>query len=126
MRKEVSDWVESAKNDLETATTLLREKVFYASAFYSQQAAEKALKAAYISKSKKLYAQHNIISLATELGATSEIIASCKRLNPHYIQSRYPDAANAVPADSYDNKIASELLIESKKVVEWAIKKATS
>jgi len=122
MRKEVLDWLNSAEDDLNTAKTLWREKVYYASSFYSQQGAEKALKAAYILKFKKTYPQHNISTLASELGAPEEIISASKRLNPHYVQTRYPDAANAIPSDNYDKKIAEELLKESEKVFEWGSK----
>ena len=48
-----------------------------------------------------------------------------KKLNPHYVQLRYPDAANAIPKDAYDDEIAEELLEEAKKVFEWS-EKSTS
>ena len=125
MRKEVFDWLNSAEDDLETAEVLFKQKVYYASAFYSQQAAEKSLKAAYISKFRKIAVKHNIIGLSRELSAPDEIQSACKKLNPHYVQSRYPDAANAIPKDAYDDEIAEELLEEAKKVFEWS-EKSTS
>src|SRR3989344_2520845 len=125
MRKEVFDWLNSAEDDLETAEVLFKQKVYYASAFYSQQAAEKSLKAAYISKFRKIAVKHNIIGFSRELSAPDEIQFACKKLNPHYVQSRYPDAANAIPKDAYDDEIAEELLEEAKKVFEWS-EKSTS
>lgn len=119
MRKEVLDWLNSAGDDLKTARTLLENMVFYASAFYSQQAAEKALKAVHIHKLKKISTLHNIVEISREVGAPQEIVDSCRRLNPHYVQSRYPDAANAIPADVYDKKIADDLIEKSGKVLAW-------
>ncbi|MCR4335878.1 MAG: HEPN domain-containing protein [archaeon] len=123
MRKEVLDWLNAAEDDLNTAGILLEQGVFYASAFYSQQASEKALKGVYIYKFKKIALRHNIIGLASELNAPEKIVSACKKLNPHYVQSRYPDAANALPAESYDEEIAEELLAEAREVFKWSEKK---
>ena len=122
MRKEVMDWLNSAEDDLETAEVLLKQSVFYACAFYCQQSAEKALKALFIHRFRKGTALHNLIGLANELDVPAEILSSSKRLNPHYIQTRYPDVANAIPKDAYDDEIAGELLEEAKKVFEWTEK----
>ncbi|MFH1391932.1 MAG: HEPN domain-containing protein [Candidatus Diapherotrites archaeon] len=126
MRKEIFDWLNAAEDDLHTSEVLLKQGIFYASAFYSQQAAEKALKGIFILKFKKAAIQHNIIGLARDIEAPTEIVSACKKLNPHYIQSRYPDAANALPAESYDEDISEELLEEAKKVFDWSEKKTQS
>ena len=117
------DWFNAAEDDLNTAGILFRQGVYYASAFYSPQSAGKALKAAHISESRKLGARHNIIALSSELGAPEDIKAACKRLNPHYVQSRYPDAANAIPAEAYAAEIAESLPEDAKKVFKWSGKK---
>ncbi|MBU2100361.1 HEPN domain-containing protein [Candidatus Micrarchaeota archaeon] len=122
MRKEVFDWMNAAEDDLETARILFEKETYYACAFYCQQAAEKALKAVYIMQKKKSSELHNLISIARELNAPEEIISACKRLNPHYIQTRYPDAANAIPKDAYDEDIAEELLEKAKEVFTWSEK----
>ena len=122
MRKEVLDWLNSAEDDLETAEVLFKQEIFYACAFYCQQSSEKALKALFIHKFKKGTQLHNLIGLAKELGVPQEILSSTKRLNPHYVQTRYPDVANAIPKDAYDDEIAQELIEEAKKVFEWAEK----
>ena len=46
MANERERWLSEAREDLEIAEVLLRESKYNASAFYSQQSAEKALKAA--------------------------------------------------------------------------------
>ena len=50
------------------------------------------------------------------------LIGQAKKLNPHYIQTRYPDAANAIPKDAYDEEIAEELIEKAKEVFEWSEK----
>ncbi|MEK6942120.1 MAG: HEPN domain-containing protein [archaeon] len=122
MRKEVFDWLNSAEDDLETAKILFSKDTYYACAFYCQQAAEKALKAAYIFEKRKITPLHNLMAIARELNAPESIISACKKLNPHYIQTRYPDAANAIPKDAYDSEIAKELLEKAKEVFEWSEK----
>jgi len=100
----------------------LEQGVYYASAFYAQQAAEKSLKAVYITQFKKMSVKHNIVSLSEEFGAPPEIRKACRKLNPHYVQARYPDAANAIPAEACDDEMAQELLEESRKVFGWSEK----
>ena len=122
MRKEVLDWMNAAEDDLETARILFEKETYYACAFYCQQSAEKALKAVFILKKKQGTSLHNLISIARELNVPQKIMAACKKLNPHYIQTRYPDAANAITKDAYDEEIAEELLEKAKEVFEWSEK----
>lgn len=121
-RKEVFDWFNSGEDDLETARILFEQEIYYACVFYCQQAAEKALKALYIFVKKKSTSSHNLISISQELNAPEKILAACKKLNPHYIQTRYPDAANAIPKDAYDDEMAEELLQKAREVFEWSEK----
>ncbi len=126
MRKEIFDWLNSAEDDLKTAEILLREKVFYASAFYSQQAAEKALKAIEIHILKTSSQSHNLIELAKKTGAPEKVVEAARKLSPHYIISRYPRAASALPADLYSSREAEELLNYAKVVFEWCEKNSAN
>lgn len=82
----------------------------------------KSIKSSFYYEKKKSIPLHNLISIAKELNAPEKIVGACKRLNPHYIQTRYPDAANAIPKDAYDEGIAEELLERAKEVFEWSEK----
>ncbi len=65
----------------------------------------------------------NLVALARHLGVTDEeILEALRRLNPHYRVSRYPDAANGVPMEVYSERIASELVGLSERVVSWVRK----
>jgi HEPN domain-containing protein len=125
MRKEIFDWLNAAEDDLETARILFSQGIYYACAFYCQQSAEKVLKAIHILIKKKGSSSHNLIFIAREIGAPEEIVSACRKLNSHYIQSRCPDAANAIPKDSYDEETAEELLEKSRDVFEWCEKQVS-
>ena len=98
MREEIRNtWMQS-EEDLKTAELIIEVGRFYASVFFSQQAAEKALKALYIYQKRLLPKTHNIVELASDLGAPDEVIEACQELHPDYVATRYVDAANGVPA----------------------------
>jgi len=40
-------------------------------------------------------------------------------LSPHFIISRYPDAANGVPYKQYNRNIAEDLYNRAKEVIGW-------
>jgi len=125
MREEAELLWGQALEDLITAKVLLNSKRYYASVFFSQQAAEKALKALYIENKKALPPKtHSLLRLADELNIQhEEVIDALIDLNPEYIVTRYPDAANGIPARMYNDRIAREHLEKAEKVIEFCRKK---
>ena len=121
MREEISIWLKKARRDLEIAEFNLNGDVLEAAAFYSQQGAEKALKAIYISEFSKLLRTHDLVKLAKEIKAPTRIIELAAKTTPAYIATRYPDVA-----ESYDEESVSEVFSASKEILEWAEKKASS
>lgn len=119
MRKETSRLWEQALHDLDTAGNLLRIAIYYASVFFSEQAAEKALKALHLEKKRKMEFTHDLIELAEALDAPEEIIKAAAELSPDYVITRYPNAANAVPAKLYTVESAKMHLECGRKVIEW-------
>lgn len=119
MREEIQNtWIQS-EEDLKTAELIIEVGRFYASVFFSQQAAEKALKTLYIYQKKLLPKTHNIVELASDLGAPDEVIEACQELNPDYVTTRYVDAANGVPAQMYSRSSAITHLEYAKTVIAW-------
>jgi HEPN domain-containing protein len=119
MREEIRNtWMQS-EEDLRTAELIIEVGRFYASVFFSQQAAEKALKALYIYQKKRLPKTHNIVELASDLGAPDEVIEACQELNPDYVTTRYVDAANGVPAKMYSHNSAIIHIEYAKTVIAW-------
>ncbi len=76
-----------------------------AASFYSQQAAEKALKSLYIARFGELWRIHDLVKLARKLDAPDEIVKSCAEINPTYTAARYPDVG-----DIDDKEGVSEIL----------------
>ncbi len=72
--EEVKKWIEKAKKDLDDAEFNFINNRFEVAAFLSHQAAEKALKALYILKFKKLWKIHDLVELGKTLNAPFEIL----------------------------------------------------
>ena len=119
MREEIRNICIQSEEDLRTAELIIEVDRFYASVFFSQQAAEKALKSVYIYQKKVLPKTHNIVKLASELEAPDEVIKACQELNPDYVTTRYVDAANGVPAQMYSRNSAITHLEYAKTVIAW-------
>lgn len=123
IRKEASLWMKQAENDLRKAENDLKTYDWDSAAFWSQQAAEKALKALLLNFGKS-YRGHNLLELRdilkTDAGLDVGLIEKeLKELTIHYTISRYPNAANALPIELYDQEKAYELVEKARKVVEW-------
>ena len=120
MRRETSRLWEQALHDLNTAEKLLGIGIYYASVFFSEQAAERALKALHLEKKRRMEFTHDLIELAETLGAPAEVMRSAAELSPDYVITRYPDAANAIPARLYNADSARVHLECAQEVIGWA------
>lgn len=117
--KEARKWLEKAEEDLDTAKFNFSGKRYDVAAFFCQQAAEKALKALYILKFRRLWKIHDLMELGRKVGAPSNLLKACDALNPHYIATRYP---SDVP---YSENIAKHASKNAEKVLVWVRKKLT-
>jgi len=126
MRENVELWLKQSLEDLDTAKVLLNNNKYYASTFYSHQAAEKALKALllYFGKDVKTHDLNKMLDIIKEEVNLNveEIRKEALKLNPNYTISRYPDAANSLPYLLYDKNDAEEYLNMAEKIVNWVKK----
>ncbi|BDB98149.1 HEPN domain-containing protein [Saccharolobus caldissimus] len=118
------DWIIQAEEDLDVARVLLNAGKYFAVAYYSQQASEKALKSLLIFLGKDPGKTHSLTELADMIEKEGlEIPSNVKEnlmvLSPHFIISRYPDASNGIPARQYNKNIAEDLYKRAKEVVDW-------
>ena len=81
-RRTAMDFWAQARADLATAVTLLDAGVYYASVFFSQQAAEKALKGAMVDKQGRCPKGHNLIQMANGLNAPVPAAKSTEPVKP--------------------------------------------
>ena len=111
-------WAQARAN-YAAAVTLLDAGVYFASVFFSQQAAEQALKAAHVQKFQKVVRGHNLIHMANALGAPLEIMNAAAELNPEFLATRNPEIVSGVPSQNYDRKSARLHLRCAKTIVDW-------
>ena len=109
--KEGLRWLDQAKADLKTANDLLEKEDYYASAFFSQQSAEKALKGVLYSKGFRAIVTHSVAELIGESSRYEEIFRGFmeqgRELDRHYIGSRYPNFyPSGAPHQYYTKEIA--------------------
>jgi len=124
MREEARRWWSQALEDLKAAEQNLKTRLYFVCAFFSQQAAEKALKALYIEAKREPQPRtHDLTELGKVLNVPGDIMDSLIELNPGFVVARYPDAANGIPANMYNERIASSHLEKARKVIEWAKEK---
>ena len=116
-------WLAQAVRDLRTAENSLNSGDYYACAFWSQQAVEKALKALLMARGKVVKG-HDLVELGyiirDELHLdVSQIMDNLRELTMHYTTARYPDAANGIPYEVYTESRARRALELAREVVEW-------
>ncbi len=121
--KEVENWWKQAEADLRSAENSLNAGDYYLSAFMSQQAAEKALKALYIKEKKELVKTHSVSKLGKLSNVPEEVLNKLALLEPVYQETRYPDIANKIPAEEFEEKDATDYFNIAQEVLEWARKK---
>lgn len=114
--EETELWLRKSERDMLAAEVNFKERLFEESAFFSHQAAEKALKALYIKKFKRLWKVHDLRALAQRLRADNTILKACEELNPCYIETRYPVEVE------YTEDIAASAISNAKKVIAWVKK----
>jgi len=119
MNGETSLWKKQAEEDLKTAETNLKQKIYYAAAFFAHQSAEKILKAVCIKKFKELIKVHDLVFLARKADATGEIVNGCRFLNKAYIEARYPSDIRT-PSDVFSKEDAEKCISIAKGVYQWA------
>ena len=119
LRKTWEAYWAQARADYATAVTLYDAGVYYASVFFSQQAAEKSLKAAIIRKHRKTPRGHNLILMANNLDAPIKILNAAAELNPEFYASRNPDSSCGTPSQQYDKQSARIHLFSAQMISEW-------
>lgn len=121
MREEARLWWNQSKRDKRTAIHAHESKDHYAAVFWMHQSVEKALKAVVIEKTRSLPPRtHNLLDLAAKAGLPPRYHSFLRELSPHFIVSRYPDAAGAEPATMYDGRASRAIIHKSEEVLRWA------
>lgn len=121
--EEVAVWLFEAEQDIVAAAGLIDLKVYARSAFSSEQAAEKALKALYLARTGMPPPRtHRLDKLAEDLGAPSDLLNMAKLLMGDYTASRCPDTALASPSAMYTEENAGSRLDFARAICQWVNK----
>lgn len=120
-------WLDQAKADLKTARDCSKDGNHYASAFFSQQSAEKALKGFLYSKGFRAIITHSVTELLEESSKLEEtfrkFIDYGKELDRHYIGSRYPNFYPEGPAYKYYTEEIAEKCLSYAGLILEEVKK---
>lgn len=123
-REEAGWWLRTAESDLEAGRTLMESGQHHHCAFHSQQAAEKALKSVLTlrGESYRTHACTELVDVLREAGQSvpDDLANAGRRLDLHYVQSRYPNGLGGDPTEYYDREIADESVELASHFLEFA------
>jgi len=120
-RREALNWYEGALVDLDEAEAALSGGRPNWALFASQQAVEKAMKAAYIVlKRERPPRTHDLMELHSGLGTrlSEDLTETLSELTPYYSVARYPNAGLEKPWLGISKSLARRLVEASKRIVE--------
>ena len=124
MNSETRAWLDQAVADLDKAEVLLHAKKYDGVVVFSQQTAEKALKALYIFDHEKIPPKiHDLVELCLKVKAPPRVFLKAESLSGTYLFSRYPGAAPVIPVKFYTLEKAKKHLEEAEVILEWVREK---
>ena len=105
-RAEALRWWRQAEEDLDTARKLAEIGKHYAACFFSQQAAEKAIKAVLYRRGAEIVRGHSVAELLEALAGEEPSFAGLRSqaapLDAYYVPTRYPNGlAGGHPFEAY-------------------------
>ena len=115
-------WWQAAQDDWAAAHTLFSAGQWAPAVVHCNECIEKNLKSLYIHKKSKVPPPtHNLGSLVQKLGLkpSPALETALYMLMPHFSISRYPDAADGVPSEKYNESLAKDLLDATEKIKQW-------
>jgi len=127
VRKEADRLIRQARRDLENAGKNIEIEAYDVAAFLSHQSVEKYLRGAWIElKRARPPATHYLKELGDGLEIPDRLSSRLLYLNPDYTVARYPDAANGVPYELYDNATAETKVAAAREIAQWVESKIRS
>ncbi|TLZ58993.1 MAG: HEPN domain-containing protein [Methanobacteriota archaeon] len=120
IRPETKVWWGQAQRDFAIARLTHGERAYDAAVFFCEQASQKALKALILHRTAKMPPRiHNLPELGRLVGVPAKLSRFLAELQPHYIRTRYPDAAGAVTNKIYDGRLSLHFQRGTEKVLDW-------
>ena len=117
----IDGWRRQALSDLRNARRNAEMGAHDVCVLLCQQAAEKMLKAAYMTvKGEEAPFTHNLAALLRALGAALPLLEDSTALTTDYIMSRYPPLPGQIPAEAYAAPESADRLARAERIVRWA------
>lgn len=117
------DWMRQAEADLRHAEHASEDGDFEWSCFASQQAAEKALKAVFLGRGGEAWGHTLTVlvgNLRGQLPVPDGLVDAAKRLDKHYIPTRYPNGFDeGAPTDFYTADEAARAITDGRLIVHF-------
>jgi HEPN domain-containing protein len=119
-------WTKQAAHDLDVARANRQNGFHDSCALMCQQSAEKYLKALYIMVHSATQPKtHECEKLAAMLNAPAAVIAAANVLEEDYMESRYPDAAQGVPFELFEESDSQEHIKAAEEIQLWVLQQLT-
>ena len=117
------DWFRQGEADLQLARHASDGAHFEWACFAAQQAAEKALKAVYLSHGQDAWG-HTLTALVGQMpdpiSAPRKVIHAAQVLDKHHIPTRYPYGFDSgAPADFYTEQEAQDAIEKAEQIIEF-------
>lgn len=124
MAERSGDWYRQAERDLESAKAQKEAGFYEWACFISQQASEKALKAALQKHGADAWG-HALVDLLKAIAAITEIDSgiqsSARFLDKYYIPARYPNGwASGSPSDFISEQDAIDAIGHSQNILQFS------
>lgn len=123
MPERSADWMRQAESDLRHARHARDDADYDWAAFASHQSAEKAIKALFQKLNRDAWGHTLSLllgSLPDEARPGRELVDRAKRLDKHYIPTRYPNGfERGAPTDLYTLAEAEQAIADSEAILEF-------
>jgi HEPN domain-containing protein len=121
MTHRASDWLSQAEHDLGHARNSAASRDFDWACFAAHQAAEKAMKALFMALGGEAWG-HSLLAMANDLGRRidigAEFLDRARRLDRHYIPTRYPNGFDSgAPHMYYAEADAGQAIADAESIL---------
>lgn len=129
MASRAQDWLRQSRRDLDLARSASQSGYSEWACFAAQQAAEKAVKAVFQALHLEGWGHvaHQLLErLPAAARPSHELLDRARRLDRHYIPTRYPNGFEAgIPADFYTADDASQAIGDAEAILEFCSRRLT-
>lgn len=123
LQEEAVWWLRQAESDFSALDILFRAGKYDLVCFLAQQVAEKALKAYLFSRGEEPPPTHSIARLCSVAArfdpAFQALRSEVKRLTPYYVDARYPNALEEIPALYFEARDAEEAMRLAEQTLQF-------